>query len=636
MCGIVGFVTKEGIDAQRFEKQLDNALESISYRGPDDKGKYFQQNIAFGQVRLSILDLSSAGHQPMREKNLNNVITYNGEVYNFMEIRDELIQKGVKFESSTDTEVILKGYNIFGVDLFPKLNGMYAFAIYDSNKNKVIIVRDRFGIKPLHYRISSTAVYFASEIKSLVNLSEEELRLNTDVLPQWSYYGSVFGEDTFYQGIQKLLPGHYMEIDLSSLVTAIHSYWLPENIKPFTHKSAGSQEGIVRNVRVLLQKAVHQQLVSDVPVGVFLSGGIDSSAITAFASQKYGSKLKTYSVGFDFDKGVNELPKAKLVAEKFGTDHQELVISGYDLADTVQKLVEHHDSPFSDAANIPLLLLGEKVKGDVKVILQGDGGDEIFAGYKRYQTLATKNYWKPFLPFVQFANALTPTNASHFARKRYINALKSKDDATLMALLLTSEDRELNPCRIFSKSLQSKIANIDPFAEFVKCDSRFSDKDLVQKMLYTDTQLILPDIFLDKVDRSTMAASIEVRVPFLENDLTEYVMSLPSSIKVKRGQKKWLLKQALKGIVPDEILFGAKTGFGVPFHYWLKGALYELFNDFLSMLESQGSDFLDYKEIRTMMAEHKTGQRNHGFTLWKTLNLMIWLVKNEKITHETQ
>lgn len=633
MCGIVGLVARPEVYAKEFEDQLRSALAIINYRGPDDSGMFFHENTALGQVRLSILDLSSAGHQPMHDEDSNYVISYNGEVYNFQEIRERLVQSGISFHSNTDTEVILKGYKAFGTDLFEQLNGMFSFAILDKLNNKVIIVRDRFGIKPLHYQVDETGVYFASEIKSILALIDKEPDVNKDVLPEWAFYGSAFGEKTFYKNIKKVKPGHYLEVDLITLELNVYKYWLPENIKAQTIDNVGPLASVVSNVRNLLEQAVQKQLVADVPVGVFLSGGIDSSAITAFAAKQYGSKLKTYSVGFDFDKGVNELPKAKEVAKKFGTEHHELVISGYDLADTVQTLVEHHDSPFSDAANIPLYLLGKKVKDDVKVVLQGDGGDELFAGYKRYQTLATKKYWKPLLPLVALANYLTPKRAGYYARQRYINALSSKSDANLMALLLTAEDQQRSPCRIFSKGLQNEIGHIDPFASFAECDQRFKDKDLVQKMLYTDTQLILPDIFLDKVDRSTMAASIEVRVPFLDNDLTEYVMSLPSSLKVKRGQKKWLLKQALLGIVPDDILFGPKTGFGVPYQFWLKGALYELFNDHLSDLEQQGSDYLNYAEIRLLMTEHKAGAVNHGFILWKTLNLMIWLKQNKRVKH---
>lgn len=629
MCGIVGLVTKINDTALNNSSKIEEALELINYRGPDDSGLYYSENVALGHVRLSILDLSDAAHQPMLDGSKLYTIAYNGEVYNFNDLKKSLLARGHVFHSHSDTEVVLENFKEEGVSSFSKLNGMFAFSLLDRINKKLFIVRDRFGIKPLHYYENEHGIYFGSEIKSITALLDESIEINRGVLAEWSYYGSALGENTFYNGVKKLLPGHYLEVDLNTLDVTCHNYWLPEKLKLLSVRKTGGTSEVVGNVKKLLEQAVERQLVSDVPVGVFLSGGIDSSAITAFASQHYGSKLKTYSVGFDFDKGVNELPKAKKVAEKFGTEHHELKISGYDLADTIELLVHHHDSPFSDAANIPLYLLGQKVKNDVKVILQGDGGDELFAGYKRYQTLASRWLWRPVAPLLATAHNFLPHNKVFYRRQRYLNALKSKSDAELMALLLTTEDKNCNPYRIFSKDVQQTLEKLNPFQAYIQCDQRFQNMDLVQRMLFTDSQIILPDIFLEKVDRSTMASSIEVRVPFLDNDLTEYVMSLPSSLKVKRGQKKWLLKQALVGLVPDEILFGPKTGFGVPYQYWLKGPLNELFNDKLAEIESIRNEFLDVDQIRLLMREHVSGKQEHGFLLWKTLNLMIWLIQNK-------
>lgn len=628
MCGIVGLVTKVKVDSLILSAKVAKALERISYRGPDDSGIYFAENVVLGHVRLSILDLSAAAHQPMLDSCEQYAIAYNGEVYNFKNLKKSLQTLGHVFHSHSDTEVVLESFKAEGVGAFSKFNGMFAFSLLDRASNKLFIVRDRFGIKPLHYYENDKGLFFGSEIKSVVTLADEIFNVNREVFAEWSYYGSALGENTFYKGIKKLLPGHYLEVDLQTFEISCHSYWLPESLPSLTPKQLGGPRKVVDNVKTLLKRAVERQLVSDVPVGVFLSGGIDSSAITAFAAQHYGKNLKTYSVGFDFSKRGDELPKAKKVAELFGTDHHELKISGYKLADTVELLVHHHDSPFSDAANIPLYLLGQQVRGDVKVILQGDGGDELFAGYKRYQTLVSRRLWRPALPLLVAAHSLLPHNKAFYLRKRYLNALKAKTDAELMALLLTVEDKSCDPCRIFSEGVLRELESVDAFQAFVSCDERFKNKELVQRMLFTDTQVILPDIFLDKVDRSTMASSIEVRVPFLDHELADYVMSLPSSLKMKWGQKKWLLKQALIGLVPDEILFGPKTGFGVPYQYWLKGPLNELFYDKLAELERKGNDFLNAQQIRTLMDEHVSGRREHGFLLWKTLNLMIWLTNN--------
>lgn len=628
-------MTKTEAGSLSLGSKMARALEIVNYRGPDDSGVYTAKNVVLGHVRLSIIDLSESAHQPMVDRKKRYVIAYNGEVYNFNDLKNTLLAQGHEFFSNSDTEVVLESFKAEGIRSFSKLNGMFAFSLLDRASNKLFIVRDRFGIKPLHYYENNRGLFFASEIKSILSLVDEPIGINRKVLSEWSYYGSALGARTFYDGVKKLLPGHYLEIDLKTLEVNCHSYWLPESLPSRSVRQSGGLPKVIDNIKILLKKAVERQLVGDVPIAIFLSGGIDSSAITAFAAQQYGGKLKTYSVGFNFGKGVDELPKAKKVSERFGTDHHELIISEYDLASIVELLVHHHDSPFSDAANIPLYLLGQQVKGKVKVVLQGDGGDELFAGYQRYQTLSTSWLWRPFAPLIAAAHNLLPHNKAFFPRQRYLNALKSKTDAELMALLLTVEDKSFDPRRIFAEDVGREIAKIDPFQEFVNCDQRFQNKDLVQRMLFTDTQIILPDVFLDKVDRSTMANSIEVRVPFLDHDLVDYIMSLPSSLKVKRGVKKWLLKQALIGIVPDEILFGPKVGFGVPYQYWLKGPLRELFYDKLAQLETKGDNFLDFNQIRTLMDEHVSGRREHGFLLWKVLNLMIWLNAHVKKSYAT-
>lgn len=623
MCGIAGFITKYK-EASELSNNLEKALDEINYRGPDDKGTYYFGNVGLGHVRLSIIDLTSSGSQPMLDQSEKYVIIYNGELYNYQLLREKLYDLGVTFKSNSDTEVILESYKAWGDDAFRMFNGMFSFAILNKESNTLIIVRDRFGIKPLHIYNEEQAIYFSSEIKSILCLSEKEFELNKNVLPEWSYYGSALGNRTFYDGIEKILPGQFVEISLNDFQVETSSYWRPEDVKPVLDTSHLTEENVISNVRSLLEKSVESQLVADVPVGVFLSGGIDSSAITAFASKFSNNRIKTFSVGFDFDKGINELPKARQVAKKFGTEHHEMVISGYELGDVVQSLVMHHDSPFSDAANIPLMLLGREVNKDIKVVLQGDGGDELFAGYKRYQTLSRLKWWKMALPFIKLSNRFTPKNKAYFSRERYLNALSSPSDAELMGLLLTAEDRKCDPMRVFSDELKRELIDVDPFLEFSKCSERFSEHDIVQKMLLTDTQIILPDIFLDKVDRSTMAASIEVRVPFLDNELSEYVLSLPSKIKVNNGSKKWLLKKALDGVVPKDILYGPKTGFSVPYKEWLKGPLESLFNDNLLTMKNRNASYLNIIEIQKLYAEHRKGVRDHGFLLWKILNFMIW------------
>ncbi len=628
MCGIVGVFCRKEFSAENYKASVDRSLDEIRYRGPDGKGIYIYNNIALGHVRLSIIDLTNAGHQPMLSSDDRHVITYNGEVYNYNDLKQDLGSDAVSYKSNTDTEIILEYFKIYGVSAFKKFNGMFAFSIVDKKNKKAYLVRDRFGIKPLYYYKDNNKVVFASEIKAIQSICKNK-GINEKILPEWSYYGNSLRDETLHKDVKQLLPGCYIEIDTDTLEFKQKTYWQPESLLHKRAENLNNSSLIIKRIRSLLETAVCSQLVGDVPVGVFLSGGVDSSAITAFAANNYDKQIDTFSVGFDFQKGVGELPKASIVAKQFNTNHHELRVTGYDVADIVQKMVYHHDGPFSDAANIPLYLLGEEVKGKVKVVLQGDGGDEIFAGYRRYNTLSRRTLWKPFIGLISnLHESFLTHNEKFYLRQRYLNALKNRDEGELMALMLTVEDKCNSPTQIFSKDLRARVDNIDPFKSYKACNNRFLSENIVQRMLFTDTQLILPSIFLEKVDRSTMATSLEVRVPFLDNSLTEYVMSLPSELKIRRGQNKWLLKQAMRGILPDSILFSKKTGFNVPYQLWLKGPLNELFNDKVLELKKNKCTLLDWKYIERLMYENKNGLRDNGFMLWKTLNLMIWLSNN--------
>ena len=625
MCGIVGIIGHSEFDSIESYEILRKSLSEIQHRGPDAEGSLQFENVLFGHVRLSIIDLSQAGNQPMLSKGEDIAVSYNGEIYNYKEIRKNLDTPDSDFISETDTEVLIEFFREKGVESFKELNGMFAFSILDKKKRRVYLARDRFGIKPLYYSIHKNSFIFGSEIKALKKFTEVR-NINENALPEWSYYGNTLQSETLFEGIKQVKPGHYLEVDIDTLDIKEFCYWSPKNINKSKFKQVGGLSEIISHTRSLLENAVKSQLVGDVPVGIFLSGGIDSSTVTAFASRHYPRKIDTFSVGFDFENGEGELPKAREVSELFNTNHHEIRVSGYDIADTVQKMVEHHDAPFSDAANIPLFLLGQQMKGRAKVVLQGDGGDEIFGGYQRYSTLAYRKLWKNTINFLSYFHGFTyPKDKTYYTRQRYINALKNKDEAKLMALLLTVEDESQPPLNIFSQNLRERIKHIDPFLQYRLANELFINENLVQRMLLTDTQLILPNIFLEKVDRSTMAASIEVRVPFLDNELSEFVLSLPSDLKIKRGQKKWLLKKTMEGLLPHNILYSKKQGFGVPFGLWLKGPLSELFNDKVLELQRKNIDILDWGYIEKIKNQNTEGHRDHSFTLWKVLNLMIWL-----------
>ena len=623
MCGITGIVANHENGLGPTKEKKYRALGSISHRGPDAEGQYEDNQVWLGHVRLSILDLSDAGGQPMSTPDGRYVICYNGEVYNFNELSRELNLNDL--QSCSDTEVLLHAFAKLGIDSIKLFNGMFAFAIYDKQEKKIWLVRDRLGIKPLYYRFDEDGFSFASEINAF---DDQEAQCNLSAIHEWLYYGTTYSDRTLFKGICKLSPGHYLELDLVTFVSKIECYWSPAHYSG-CKKYFGSVDDHIKNTHNLLEQAVKRQLISDVPVGVFLSGGIDSSAITAFASKHYAGKLATYSVGFDYDKGINELPKAKEIARLYGTDHHEIHISGFEIGDVVEKMVKHHGMPFSDAANIPLYLLSSRINDTTKVILQGDGGDEMFGGYSRYSTLSFYKLAKIFAKVMGLVNGLMPRNPQYFRRQRYINALAPNDLATVMALLLTEEDNTSNIADVFAPDFKQKIVGTDPFSRFKECQGYMKNEDVVNQMLLVDAMVILPDIFLEKVDRSTMAASIEVRVPFLDNDLVDFCMQISGSQKVRFGQKKWLLKKALKEVVPKDILYGKKTGFGVPYGYWLRDALKPLFFDHLETFKNNHPGVLDITFIHSLYNEHTSLYRDRSFLLWKILNFMIWANHNK-------
>ena len=616
MCGIAGIYNLNG---DRINKDLiKNVVRYIAHRGPDDEGVFCEENIALGHRRLSIIDLSEAGHQPMYSDEGRYVIVYNGEVYNFKELRSLLEKRGCRFKSHSDTEVILKAYIEWGDSAFALFNGMFAFAIFDRRERTLLIVRDRFGIKPLYYFHDGIRFVFASEIKSILATGFSNNKVNNQALSEYIWYGNPLGKNTMFQGINELLPGHFLQIKGGEVKEG--TYY---DLNKLSFQKEDEATAVVQ-IREKLDAAVHRHLVSDVPVGIFLSGGIDSSAITAFASKHYGDKLQTFSVGFDFEKGVNELEKAAFVAKRFGTQHNELHIKADDLVPVIEELVCCHDEPFADAANIPLFLLCREIKGHIKVVLQGDGGDEIFGGYSRYKTVQDRKKW---LPFAFLAHSIPKeANSARLLRlKRFLTAISKKNDAIRHALLLTVETSTMPPENIFSEEIRNELKNHNPFNRYEEVYASLYGMSTIDRLFVTDAQIILPDTFLEKVDKSTMAHGLEVRVPFLDTNLTDYAMSLPANLKVKNGEKKYLLKKSLRNIVPDSILDGPKTGFGVPYSFWLENKL----NDYLieRLNDSRMSYIFDKNYINKLISRHKEGKGHSGLLLWKALQLAIWADK---------
>ena len=614
MCGICGGVTNSNLD-------IKSMVQTIKHRGPDFQGTYIDNRVYLGHARLSILDLSIGANQPMKSENSQYILVYNGEIYNFQSIKKNLENLGHSFKTHSDTEVVLNGFMEWGIKLFEKLNGMFAFSIYDKQAQKIYIVRDRFGIKPLYYYFDKNHLLFGSEIKAILASNLISKELSYQGLYEYMHFSSTLGESTFYNGIKKLKSGYYIEYDILNNSLDTISYKLNYDITPSSH----SLDEAIYNIKDLFEQSVKRQLIADVPIGIFLSGGIDSTAITAMASKHYKGKLKTFSAGFDFDKGFNELPNAKFVSDKFSTEHYEFHIKGDDTIGVLEKVNHYFDQPFADAANIPLYLMSQELKAKHKVILQGDGGDELFAGYSQYFRVKNEKSFRLFSHIITSLSPLIPKSSKYYRMLRSMYAMTQKNRALIPARFYSQEMVTESSLTLFKDEYREKLSDINPFIRHLELHSNFKNMDLLQELLYTDMNVILPDQYLEKVDRATMANSIEVRVPFLDNDLAKYAMSLPSKYKVKGKEKKYLLKKAFDGVVPNQILYGKKRGFGVPFSYWLKSSMKDFMRD-----EISSSDIYT-QEVSKMMDEHISGKRDHGFVLWKLLNLSMWLNKNRDI-----
>ena len=631
MCGIAGIIAPR-LESGRLRQAIEDMVAEQVHRGPDAQSFFVDPDLgcALGHDRLSILELSPAGAQPMQAQDGQTVICYNGEIYNFEDLRRNL-PSGIDYRGHSDTEVLIEAYREMGVDAFKRLNGMFAFAILDKKRGEVILVRDRLGIKPLFYAQCQGAITFASEIKGLLASGLVENAPDYSRLHEYLYFGSTLGEATMFAGIKQLPPGTWTTISLETGVMADPvTYW---SVAELPDRSDVSESEAIERTRELLDAAVKRQLASDVPVGAFLSGGVDSSAIVALATRHYEGRLRTYTVGFDYIGDGDELPQARKVAERFGTDHHELHVSGGDTIATIESLAHAHDQPFADPANLPLYQLCKALEGETKVILQGDGGDEIFGGYRRYVYLTHMAMMQPASRAIDAALSLLRGRFGPrvFGAHRFFHALSQKDPAERMALLMSVEGPYNPPAAILSSDIRYEIERQDPFRRYREVSSELSSEDALQQMLHTDLQILLPDIFLEKVDRSTMAVSTEVRVPFLDFDLVDYVASLPAKLKVRNGKRKFLLRNVLETIVPDEILNARKVGFGVPVKSWLAGPLRDYAQERI-LGQSSPSGLFDAEVVNRHFEEHASGRRDHGQLLWKCLQLTFW---HEKFVQPT-
>lgn len=594
-------------------------MQTLAHRGPDAEGAFVAPGVALGHRRLSILDLSPTGAQPMTVG--ATTVVYNGEAFNFRELRAELEEGGVRFRGSSDTEVVLQAYEVWGVDGLARLEGLFALALWDAMRQRLVLVRDRLGIKPLYYAWQDGRLAFGSEIKAVLAGIDLSREVDEQALAEYLWFGNAFEDRTMYGSVRALAAGHRLIVEGG--VCRIEPWWRIEEWLARASPAADSREAAAA-VRRALDGAVARQLVSDVPVGIFLSGGVDSSSIAASAALASGRRLSSFSVGFDFEGGINELPKASRVAALLGLDHHELRIRGGALEEVIVALVKAHDEPFADAANIPLYLLAQAMRGELKVVLQGDGGDEMFAGYRRYAILRNAQDWRMGPRVLEHLTRLVPGRLS--ARLgRMSSALAQADPAVRMALLLTVQTLRDSPYSMLSTDAQRRLESVsDAFAAYRSCAKRFSAQDPVQQMLLTDITLQLPSQFLAKVDRATMAHGVEARVPLLDERVASLAIGLPSRLKVRGMQKKIVLRDAMRERLPANILDGPKTGFGVPYEEWLRGPLHGFAR--AAILDAKFVDrfSMDRTRLESALREHRVRSRDRGFLLWKLLQLSLW------------
>ena len=619
MCGLAGILDLSR-SAPELEPIIRRMTDTLVPRGPDAGGAYVRHGIALGHRRLSILDLSLAGAQPMVLGPEGPAIAFNGEVYNFQTLRRELEVLGHVFRGHSDTEVLLHAYAEWGLEGLRRFEGIFALAIWDPARRRLALMRDRFGVKPLFYTRSGERIAFASEIKALFPAGGIDGEIDAQALSEYLWYGNAYEDRTLYRSVRSLKPGHWLIAEGGPVRT--EAWWSIEEWLS-APSFPGDRTEAFRAVRDAVDASVRRQMVADVPVGIFLSGGIDSSAVAAAAVLVQSKPISSFSVGFDFDRGVNELPKARRVARHLGLDHHEVEVSGQDMEETLLDLARAHDEPFADAANIPLFLLARKLRGSIKVVLQGDGGDELFAGYRRHAILSNASAWK------LWPGALTGVVRRFGGRGRRLarmaEAMCQPDPALCMALLLTVETLRERPERLLDPDARRRLEeHADPFLAYHSAAFRFQGRDPVEQMLLTDMMLQLPSQFLAKVDRATMACGLEARVPLLDENLARLAVSLPIRWKVDGKRKKIALRESLRGRIPDDILDSPKTGFSVPYQYWLRGPLHRFARD--AMLDKVFVSRFGFESalLESKLEEHRQGTRDWGFTLWKVFQLALW------------
>lgn len=618
MCGIAGFVVSH--KTARLPSVLRCMTDVMVHRGPDDRGFLEtrsgcgQYSVGLGHRRLSIIDLHS-GHQPMGNEDGSVQVVFNGEIYNFQVLREKLMARGHKFKTASDTEVIVHAYEEYGEQCVERFCGMFAFAIWDARHDRLFIARDRFGKKPLFFCLQGHQLLFASEIKSLLQYPGMEKQVDLSAVWEYFAYRYVPGPRTLFRHIEKLMPGYCGVWEKGRF--SCKSYYIPPDCqRRVADKLPDDPVGLFRT---LLDDAVRTRMISDVPFGAFLSGGIDSSAVVALMSKYSSLPVKTFSAGFSESK-YSELGYARKMADRFETEHNELIVTQKNLMDELPALVRFRDAPVAEPSDIPIYLLSKEANKTVKMVLTGEGSDEFLGGYPKH---IFERYvsWYQYLPLMFRCRLIEPL----------VNALPYKFRRAKIAIhtmgLDDWEDRMARWFGAMSPYERATLVRLGPerigrHATSYVVPSRKNSS--LRKILFFDQTSWLPDNLLERGDRMTMAASLEARMPFLDHQLVNFVSSLPDNMRVRRATTKWILREAMKGILPKLIIERSKVGFHVPVNEWFRGPMRDYLYDILKGPSSHASVYYNQDALEKVLSDHVRGRQNHEKLLWCLLNLEIW------------
>jgi asparagine synthase (glutamine-hydrolysing) len=622
MCGIFGVIGKQA------KEDIKAANRTISHRGPDAEGYWFDENhhVALCHRRLAILDLTAAGAQPMGSASGRFVLIFNGEIYNFLELKKKLNK--TDWHGTSDTEVLLACFEAWGVDTtLTAIEGMYSIALWDTQAQTLTLIRDRLGEKPLYYGLVDGTLAFSSELKPFISLFKNKLEISPTAVAEFFRRSCIPKDASIFQGIHKLPAGHSLTISLVDIkhrqLKSPSKYWALKDL-PLGHLQISASQALIE-LEEKMSRAVQQQMIADVPLGAFLSGGVDSSLVVALMQSLSSKKIKTFSIGFG-DRDYNEADYAKSVAQHLGTEHEELYVTQSDLLAQVPLLSGIYDEPFADSSQIPTLLVSQMARKHVKVALSGDGGDELFAGYNRHLFAAEK--WErlsqvPVSLRKIAANVLTafpPSAWQNIFKIISVKAAQPHEKIFKLAEVLKSSSMA-----DFYKSVSAHGESLRVLRQ-----SNFSlseeDWDIhsALEMCLADAQWYMPDDVLVKVDRASMAHSLETRAPFLNKDIVEMAFALPMDLKIRDGQTKWILRELLYKHVPKQLIDRPKMGFGVPLDSWLRGELKEWAWSLLNPDALQRQDILDPDQVLAKWNQHQRGLRNWQTELWDILMFLSW------------